>query len=161
MNRIIAILSLILVVTHCALAEAEPERYQKIKIKPIFSKLVTRDDADRVYSGQITSEVGLVAFGQKYRVDVDKSLVDFKNQMLIFGITDNISSRAFQFLKQEKIRTFTLDYAKTGIEYKLRMPDEGMKHSYVQVFVLKKTEGISHVRVKNYLKNGLSKVYDK
>lgn len=161
MNRLIALVILILLGAHYVSAEVEPEPYQKINIKPMFSKLVTRDDTDRVYSGQITSEVGLVAFGQKYRVDVDKTLVDFEKQMLVFGITDDITTRAFQLLKQEKIRTFTLDYAETGIKYKLRRPDEGQKHSYIQVFVLKRMDGISHIRVKNLVANGLSKVYDK
>jgi len=81
--------------------------------------------------------------------------------MLIFGITDDITTRAFQFLNQKKSRTFTLDYAETGIKYKIRTPEDGKKHSYIQVFVLKKTEGIPHIRVKNYVSNGLSKVYDK
>ena len=161
MNRIITIASIILLAVNFASAEAKPESYQTIKIKPIFSKLVTRDDDDRVYSGQITSEVGLVAFGQKYRVDIDKSLVDFEKQMLIFGITDDITTRAFQFLNQKKSRIFTLDYAETGIEHKLRRPEDGMKHSYIQVFVLKKTEGVAHIRVKNHVRNRLSKVYDK
>lgn len=143
------------------LGDIEPEIYHKIEIKPVFSKLFTRDKADRVYSGQIKSETGLAEFEKAYGIDVNSSLVSFDGKMLIFGITDNISSRAFQFLRQENIRTFTLDYAETGIKYKLRMPEEGQKHSYMQVFVLDKIEGISHIRVKNTVSNGLSRVYDK
>ncbi len=160
MNRIIVIVSLSLLLVQFAFAETEPEPYQKIKIKAVFSKLLTRDNADRVYSGQIKSEAGLAEFEKTYGFDIDNSKVTFENQMFIFGITDNISSRAFQFLKQDKIRTFTLDYAETGIKYKLRMPNKGKKLSYVQVFVLKKIDGISHVRAKNSVSNGLSKVYD-
>ncbi len=141
-------------------AESEAEAYRTIHIEPVFSKMITRDKADRVYSGQITSEAGLAEFEKIYGIDVDTSQVDFGKQMLIFGITDNISSRAFQFLKQERIRVFTLDYAETGIKYKMRMPEAGKKYSYIQVFVLKKIDGIPHIRVKNSISNGLSKVYD-
>ena len=141
-------------------AEVESEVYQTIKIEEVFSELTTRDKDDRVYSGQIKTETGLTEFEKTYGVKLGNLNIDFKKQMLIFGITDEISTRAFQFLKQEKLRYFTLDYADTGIRYKLTMPDEGKKHSYIQVFILKRIEAISHIKVKNLVRNGLSKVYD-
>jgi len=142
-------------------AEVRPETYRTIKIEPIFSKLIIRNKDDRVYSGQIKSRTGVVEFGKIYGIEIDFSKIDFEEQMLIFGITDNISSRAFQFLQQEKHRFFTLDYADTGIEYKMRAPGKDKKYSFAQVFVLKKIKGISHIRIKNSVKNGLSRIYDK
>ena len=141
-------------------AKVESEIYQTIRTKAVFSELITRDNDDRVYSGQIKSEAGLREFEKTYGVQLDDLKVNFKKQMLIFGITDEISTRVFQFLKQKKIRSIILDYAETGIKYKLVMPDEGKKHSYVQVFILKRIEAISHIKVKNLVRNGLSKVYD-
>jgi len=159
MKSLIIVISFTLICAHLTFAEVEP--YRIIKIESIFSKLIIRNTADRVYSGQIKSKDGLIEFEGTYGITVGKSEVDFGNQMLIFGITDNISTRAFQFLKQEKIGIYTLDYAETGIEYKLRIPQKGRKHGFLQVFVLKKIEGISHIRVKNYMQNGLSKIYGK
>ncbi len=104
---VIAILGFMMVYSLAATVET-PE-YQSIKIEEVFSKRITRDKGDRVYSGQIKSETGLAEFEKTYGIDVDSSEVNFDKQMLIFGITDDITTRAFQFLKQEKIRTFTLD----------------------------------------------------
>jgi len=152
------ILGLLLV---CSLATTEkPPQYQSIKIKEVFSKLITRENAERVYSGQIKTEAGLTEFEETYGINVDSSGINFEKQMLIFGITDSITTRAFQFLQRKNIRTFILDYG-IGIEYKLKAPPEGKKLSYVQVFVLEKIEGIPHIRVKNLVRNGLSRVYDK
>lgn len=143
-----------------ASSEPSPEPYVQIKVQEIFSALITRDKGDRIYSGQIKSENGLADFKKAYGIDGEFLSVDFKKQMLIFGITDNISSRAFQFLKQEKIRSFVLDYADTGIMYKLKILENGKKYSYLQVFILDRIDGISHVRVKNLVANGLSKMYE-
>lgn len=138
----------------------EPEPYEAIKIKEVFSKRVIRDKYERVYSGQIKSEAGLKEFQKTYEIDVGVQDVNFKKKMLIFGITDEISTRAFQFLKQEKIKSFTLDYADTGIRYKIAIPEEGKKYSHLQVFLLDRIENIAHVGVKNLVRDGLSKVYD-
>ena len=135
MNRFLTVTSLILLVARCAFAEEEPEAYQKIKIKSVFSKLITRDKADRVYSGQIKSEAGLAEFEKTYGIDVDSSEINFEKQMLVFGITDNITTRAVQFLKQERLNSFTLDYADIGIEYRLQRVGDGLKYSYFQVFL--------------------------
>ena len=150
-----------MIVAHGVFAEEDPEPYQKIEIKQVFSQLITRDKPDRVYSGQIKTESGLAEFKKTYGIDVDDSKVDFKKQMLIFGMTDNIRTRAFQFLKQERMNSFTLDYADTGIEYRLRRVGEGLKYSYVQIFLIDRIDGMSHVKVKNLVGKGLSKVYDK
>ncbi len=160
MKRIIAVASLILIIAQCALAEAKPEPYQTINIEPIFSKLTSRDNADRVHSGQIRSGAGLIQFEKTYGINIDSSEINFGKQALIFGITDQISTRAFQFLKQEKTNRYTLDYAATAIRYKLRRLADGRKHSYIQVFVLNNTENIPRIWVKNYMGNGLSKNYD-
>lgn len=161
MNRIIQTIFLAGLLALPALAEDTPEPYAKIAIAPVLSQMITREQADRVYSGQIKSQAGLAEFEKAYGIALPQQNLDFTKQMLIFGITDNITTRAFQFVKQERIRTFTLDYVETGIEYRLRSPEEGKKHSYLQVFLLDRVDGISHVRVKNLVVNGLSKVYDK
>ena len=134
---------------------------QEIEITEVFSRIITRNKADRVYSGQIKSESGLTEFEKTYEVVIEDIAINFKKQMLIFGITDDISTRVFRFLHNKKKRSFTLDYTNTGIQYKLKPPSQGKKHSYLQVFTLKKTNGIPHIEVKNLIRNGLSKVYDK
>ncbi|MFA5393229.1 MAG: hypothetical protein WC338_02080 [Candidatus Ratteibacteria bacterium] len=143
-----------------ASSESSPEFYVQIKVQEIFSALITRDKGDRVYSGQIKSKDGLADFKKTYGIEKEFLPVDFEKQMLIFGITDSISSRAFQFSKQEKIRSFVLDYADTGIMYDLKIPENGKKYSYLQVFILDRIDGISHIRVKNLVVNGLSIMYE-
>ncbi|AXP82937.1 hypothetical protein CJ739_3878 [Mariniflexile rhizosphaerae] len=139
----------------------EYEKYQKIEINEVFSELVTRKENDRVYSGQINTQHGLIAFEKQYGLQFDISDIDFEKQMLIFGITDNISSRAFQFLTQKKSVKFTLDYIDTGIVYKLKRPKKGRKHSYIQIFKIDRIEEfIPHIRVKNYENDRLSLVYE-
>jgi hypothetical protein len=133
---------------------------QKIDIEEVFSRLITRNKEDLVYSGQIKSEAGLAEFEKTYEVTFDDIDINFEKQMLIFGITDDISTRAFQFLHNKGKRSFILDYTDTGIEYKLAKPKQGTKHSYLQVFVLRKINSIPHIQVKNLIRNGLSKVYD-
>ena len=59
------------------------------------------------------------------------------------------------------MRSFTLDYAETGIEYSLAKAEEGRKHSHLQVFILDRIDGIPHVKVKNLVRNGSSKIYGK
>ena len=141
-------------------AEVKPEAYETIKIKQVFSKLITRGQNDRIYSGQIKSEKGVIEFEKTYKIDTNISEINFDRQMLIFGITDNITTRAFQFLKQDKINSFTLDYAETGIEHEYMPVKKYNKRSYVQIFVLENLEGIHHIRVKNLVINGLSKLYN-
>ena len=143
-----------------ALAEIA-DQVHVIEIKEVFSGLITRADSDNAYSGQIKSEAGLAKFEKAYEVVIADGKLDFEDQMLVFGITDDISTRAFQFLQQQKLHSFTLDYKDTGIEYKLKMPDEGKKYSYLQIFTVKRINDIPHVKVKNLVRNGQSTVYDK
>ncbi len=128
-----------------------------IEIKEILSTLIIRDENDRTYSGQIKSKDGLAEFEKIYGVKVEGININFNEQMLIFGVTDEISTRAFQLLKHKNLQSFTLDYTDTGIKYKLKRPDEGKKYSYLQIFIIKKVGKISHINVKNLLRNGLSK----
>lgn len=160
MNRHIGFVLIPILLFSAIVIADGPEPYQTIKIKEVFSKLMPRDKEDRVYSGQIKSEGGLIKFKQMYGIELESVSVDFQKQMLIFGITDSISTRAFQLLKQERIWSFVLDYADTGIKYKLDMPGEGKKYSYFQVFILNRIDGISHVGVKNLERGGLSKIYE-
>lgn len=139
---------------------AADDPYEKIDFKEVLSKQIVRNQEDRVYSGQIKSEKGLVDFSQKYSLNLKPENVNFKKQMMIFGITDSISTRAFQFLRQESIRSYVLDYYDTGIEYKLRIPEKGKKYSYVQVFLIDRIERIPHIKVKNLVRDRLSKVYE-
>jgi hypothetical protein len=165
MSRLLIGLAASIVLVGCTTTTIDPntttpEPYQQIKVKEILAIRIVRDCEDRVYSGQIKSEEGLAKFKNIYGIELDSALVNFNTQMLIFGITDNISTTAFQFLKQERLRSFVLDYADTGIEYKLRAPDKGKKYSHLQIFILDRMEGISHIRVKNLVANGLSKIYE-
>lgn len=160
MNGIVFLTVLVLGLAFPALTEEAPEPYEKIMIEPIFEQIITRDQTDRIYSGQIKTHAGLAKFEKDYGIILARQNVDFAKKMLIFCITDNITTRAFQLLKQERMRSYTLDYADTGIKYKLLIPREGQKHSYLQVFMLERIDGISHVNVKNMIVNGLSKVYD-
>jgi len=134
--------------------------YRRIWTKEVFAKLITRNAEDRVYSGQIKSKDGLAKFKEIYSIDFRPGSIDFNKHMLLFGITDTIATRAFRFLKQEKTRSYVLDYADAGIEYKIRTPAKGKKHSYLQVFVLDRIDGIPHVNVKNLVRNGLSRLYE-
>ncbi len=141
-------------------AQAAGDPYEKIPFKEIFLKLIVRDREDRVYSGQIKSEKGLAAFSRKYALDFKPQGIDFKKHMLIFGITDNISTRAFRFLKRKGMNVYVLDYYETGLKYKLRMPETGKKYSYIQIFLTDRIEGIPHIAVKNFVVGGLSEVYE-
>ncbi|MCX6144458.1 MAG: hypothetical protein NTZ35_14715, partial [Ignavibacteriales bacterium] len=137
-----------LLLSAAAIAE-EPGPYRTIKIKEVFSKLMTRDKEDRVYSGQIKSEDGLAEFEKTYGIDIGEHNIDFKKQMLIFGITDSISTRAFQLLQDKTTGTIVLDYMDTGEQYRMRPLGESKKYSHLQVFILDRINGIAHVRVKN------------
>jgi len=119
------------------------------------------DAGDRVYSGQIKTATGLSEFEKEYGISIGKDDIDFKKKMLVFGVTDHIETRAFQFLKQEQIGTFTLDYADTGVKYKLALPEKGKKYSHLQVFILDRIDKMGHIGIKNLVENGLSKWYDK
>lgn len=149
----------VLVLAYSAQAVGEPEAYLSIAIKPIFASVITRNGTDRVYSGQIRSMAGLAEFKNTYGIGIAADHIEFNKEMLIFGITDNMTSRAFRFLIQEKIRVYTLDYAETGLKYRMKFPGKGKKHSYVQVFIMKRIEDISHIVIKDVVRNGLSKIY--
>ena len=140
-------------------SEDDPEPYRSINIREVFSKMITRDETDRVYSGQIKTQAGLEAFEKAYVV-LGNQQIDFTKQMLIFGITDEMSTRAIQFLAQERMRDFTLDYADTGIRYRMEPPQTGKKYSQLQVFILDRIDGIPHIKVKNLVRDRLSTVYD-
>ncbi len=161
MNRIVQTIFSAGLLAIPALAEDTPEPYAKIAIAPVLSQMITREQADRVYSGQIKSQAGRAEFEKAYGITLPQQNVDFTKQMLIFGITDNITTRAVQFLKQERMRSYILDYADTGIEYRLRRVGEGLEYSHLQVFLLDRIDGMSHIKVKNHVENGLSRMYDK
>jgi hypothetical protein len=169
MSRLLIGLAASIVLVGCTTTTIDPntitpEPYQQIKVKEILATRIVRDGEDRVYSGQIKSEDGLAKFKNIYGIELDSVSVNFNTQMLIFGITDNISTTAFQFLKQERPRSFVLDYADMEIEIKLggRLDkvDKGKKYSRLQVFILDRMEGIPHIRVKNFVANGLSNIYE-
>jgi|WetSurMetagenome_2_1015567.scaffolds.fasta_scaffold224150_1 hypothetical protein len=160
MGKPVVALVIAMVFSNVTSIQPVPDPYRAIKIEEVFSELFIRDGKDRVYSGQIKSEKGLDEFRKSYEVKWDPKSIDFEKQMFIFGITDDISTQAFQLLKQDKIRSFVLDYIDTGIMYKLRIPEKGKKYSYLQVFILNRIDDISHVKVKNLVSNGLSKQYE-
>jgi hypothetical protein len=139
---------------------AEDEPYQEINKKEILSVLITRQKADRVYSGQIKSSKGAQAFLEKYSVKLDVQKIDFQNQMVIFGITDQITTRAYRFLKRKDQPLFILDYLDSGIRIKIGFPGEGKKYSHIQLFLIDKIEGIPHIKVRNFVKGKLSKIYE-
>jgi len=140
-------------------AEEQFEPYQPIEVREIFSGLITRNCGDRVYSGQVRSREGLAQFEKSYGIERAVLEIDFERQMLIFGITDDISTRAYQFLRQKSMKTFVLDYFDTGIRYRLPIAEKGTKCSYLQVFILERIDGVTHIGVKNLVRDGLSKVY--
>ena len=158
MRANILLLVMICVWATAGCATTRPNPYVEIESEQVFSKRIVRDMDDRVFSGQIKTDMGLADFDRTYSLGMDIGNIDFEKKMLIFGITDSISTRAFRFLRQKKRKSFCLDYYDVGIRYKLRRPDDGKKYSHVQVFLLDRVEGISHIRVKNLLP-GLSKVY--
>lgn len=133
--------------------------YTEIEIKEVFSKLIVLDVGNSIYSGQIKSQEGLEEFSQQYSLDLNLDNIDFNSKMLIFGIMDNISTRAYRFIKDENSNSFHLDYHDTGIRYKLMAPEKGKRYYYLQIFLLDRIDGIPHIRVKD-LEQGLSKVYE-
>lgn len=134
--------------------------YENVPVEQVFERIITRERYDSVYSGQIRDAEGLAEFERNYGVEAAPPEIDFKKQMLVFGINDNLSSRAFQLLQQDwSVRSIlTLDYYDTGIRYRLALPPEGKKTSRMQVFIMERIDGVSHVRVKDLVR-GLSKVY--
>jgi len=136
----------------------KPEPYKKIDIREIYSKMIIRNDNDPVHSGQIKSTEGLAKFQKTYGITVNVENVDFKSQFLIFGLTDNITTRAIQFLNQERSHRYTLDYAETGIDYFMTTP-KGKKPSYMQIFVLDRIERGFCINIKNVIKSGRSEMY--
>lgn len=160
MKRYFVYSVLFILLANCSEAEVKPEVYNCIKIDDVFSKMITRDMSDRVYSGLIKSRAGVREFEKVYQIELGNLKVNFNTQTLIFGITDNFSSRAFQFLEQKKLSVFTLDYTETGIHYKMRKLDKGNKYSFMQVFITKRIDGNPHIYVKNMIYNGFSKFFD-
>ena len=138
---------------------AEGPQYKNIKYEEVFGELIQRDKSDRVYSGQIKSAKGLEEFLEQYPVSLNFKDVDFNKQMLIFGITDQISTRAFQLLSTWNNRHLLLDYYDTDIKYKLAITKEGERYSFLQIFLLQRIDGLAHVNVKNKVEDKLSWIY--
>ena len=134
--------------------------YETIHTKEIFSKLITRDKNDRLHSGLIKSAEGLTEFEKAYGVDMGNPKVDFKLEMLLFGITDNYHTWAYRFVSQKSFPFHILDYKESGREMKMKPVAEGKKYSRLQVFFLKRIDNVSHIRVRNIVP-GLSRVYGK
>ncbi|MBN1911949.1 MAG: hypothetical protein JW818_19665 [Pirellulales bacterium] len=134
--------------------------FENINIEQIFSERIVREKNDMVCCGLIESKEGLAKFKAVYGIDVKADKVDFDKQTLLFGITNNISTRAFQLLSQPRIRLLTLDYVDSGERFRLAPLAPGKKYSHVQVFVLKKIERRINLRVKNYLPVGRMEVYN-
>lgn len=136
------------------------EIYEGIEIREVLSNLIIRDMDDCIYSGQIKSQKGFTEFINKYLKEKPFDLkINFEKKMLIFGITDDISSKAFRFFKNKHSSSYVLDYYDTGICRKMRNPGKNKKYSYLQIFVVDRIDGIPHIRVKNLVSNKLSKTY--
>lgn len=56
MNRIIPTIFPVGLVAIPALAEDTPESYAKVAFTPVLSQMITREQADRFYSGQIKTQ---------------------------------------------------------------------------------------------------------
>lgn len=150
---------LVLLLACSSQSKGAPEGYHSIKISEVFSKMIVRDSGDRVYSGLIRSADGIREFEKAYGIDLGNLKVNFATQTLLFGITDNFSSRAFQLLEQVELKRLTLDYGETGIAYKLGGLEQGKKYSFLQVFITGKINGNPHISVKNSINNGVSKFF--
>jgi len=132
------------------------EYYEVIPIKEVYSKLIERDEKDLLQSGVIASKAGLSKFKSDYALNFDSSSIDFNKQKLVFGITDEITSRAFQLLKSN---TYCLDYRAYAIKYKIRKAGAGEKNSYLQIFAIDSKHILRWLDVKNVIRNKKSKNY--
>lgn len=138
-----------------------PSPYTTIPLEPVLTEQrVIRPDSDKLLVGQIVSEKGAERFRAEYGVALKTDGIDFDRQMLVFGITDIIYTRAFQLLRNRQLDDgYVLDYFNAGIYRDLPNPGEGKKYSIVQVFATNRIERmIGNIKVKN-LTFGASKVF--
>ncbi|MFH1548161.1 MAG: hypothetical protein ABID32_02480 [Candidatus Omnitrophota bacterium] len=159
MKRDVILFTMIFIFITLGCAKTTGNSSIEIEIKEVFAKLIVSDIGNSLYSGQIKSQVGLEEFARQYSLDLGIKNVDFKQKMLVFGITGNISARVSRFIKYKNSNSFYLDYYDTGIRYKLMIPKKGKRYYYLQIFIIDRIDGIPHIRVKN-LEQGLSKIYE-
>ena len=132
------------------------EYYEVIPMKEVYSKLIERDEKDLLHSGVIASDTGLSEFKSDYALNFDSSSIDFSKQKLVFGITDEITSRAFQLLKSN---SYCLDYRAYAIKYKIRKAGPGEKNSFLQIFAIDSKHILRRLDVKNVIRNRKTKNY--
>lgn len=145
----------------CLCGQCMAEEIDKIiDSKPAMETLIERNKGDKVYSGVIMSENGLEELLGHYGNLKYKKLpkFDWENNILIFGITDKISTRIAN-LKHNQSKGYYLDYYDSGIKYKLKILSDGMKYSYLEIRSVAKNIVISHLFVKNFETNGLFQKY--
>ncbi len=125
--------------------------YEIIPLKPILAEQrVIRPASDNLLVGQIVSEKAAGQFRAKYGVAFETDNIDFSKQMLVFGITDIVSTRAFQLLRNRHTDAFMLDYRYVNYYRRLAPPGENKKISIVQVFVTSRNEKmVGNIAVKN------------
>ena len=136
--------------------------YRKVEISQLLVELVTRPADDQVYTGMITSNAGLKKFEKEYGVRLGKADFDFEKRMLIFGLTEMLHTRAFQFLEERHGggHFYVLDYYDTfDADDYLGPLEEGKKHMFLQVFEAKRIENISRIRQKDHVLGGDFRTY--
>ncbi len=138
-----------------AIAADAKSPYEIIPLKPLFADFdsgwrIIRPISDKLIVGQILSEKGADQFRAKYGVTFTTDDIDFDKQMLVFGITDFISFRAFQLLRNRRFDdSYVLDYYNAGLYRRLKNPGKDKQYSIVQVFVISRNERmIGNVEVK-------------
>ena len=152
---------LIVIISICLLgcSTTTPDPYKILPITEVYSQLIERSETDLLHSGVIASESGLSTFRTEYGIGFNAGSIAFDKQMLVFGITDEITSRAFRLLKPQA-GTYCLDYRAHAVKYKIKKADPGNKNSYLQIFTINRIEGLSRIDVKNIVRGMATKRYE-
>ncbi|MDA7530858.1 hypothetical protein N8532_00670 [Akkermansiaceae bacterium] len=118
-------------------------------------RIYSRDIADKRYSVWAVGETK----AKKLLKDFGFVVEDFqleKGQVLAVFLNDEITQDLTQVVHNKTANQTFADYAASGIQFKIKAPDEGKKYSHVTAIVFTPLGAPSHLGVRGMLRGGLS-----
>lgn len=115
----------------------------------------SREESDRRHSVWTDEPAKVAPLAKELGIDLGAFKLE-KGKIFAVFFHDHIKEDLVQITVNNTARSLFADYADSGIEFRLRAPEPGKKHSHLTAVVFNYSGPISHLGVRGMIFGGLS-----
>jgi hypothetical protein len=146
----------------CAVVATFPRAAQAVELEAVPHKVVAdhrtfqRDQGDRRISIWTADPATVHELIREFGIPQDKSVQLGKDQIFAIFLNDQITEDLVQIAFNRTAGGVFADYASSGMEFKLRAPEEGKKYSHLTAVVFTPPIQPANLGLRGMVTSGLS-----